>query len=96
MRVGEYYGYTLGGKLTPLVRIALQTHVRYWSQKIRTQEYTKTNHRATKSFHTSTYSWEHHDNPALHPERSHAAVDLGVFTLDTRFHDARVAENNDG
>jgi len=96
MQKGKYYGYTSWDKLTLLAHAALQTRVRYQSQKTRTQEYVKANRRVTKSFHTSTYSWELHDNSVLRFECLHTAVDLGVFALDTRLHDARVAENNDG
>ena len=96
MRKGKYFGYTSGNKLTQLARTALQTRVHYQPQKIRTQEYAKANRRVTNSFHTGTCSWELHNNSVLRFECSHTAIDLGVFTLDTRLHNARVAENNDG
>lgn len=57
---------------------------------------TKTNNRVTTSFQTSTYYWELHGNSALRLECSHTAIDLGIFALDTRFHNARVTENDEG
>ena len=56
---------------------------------------TKTNSRVTKTLHTTTYSWDLHDNSVLHSERSHTTIDLGVFTLNTWFHDGRVTENDE-
>ena len=60
------------------------------------RERTKTNRRVTKSLHTTTYSWDLHENTVLYLERSYATIDLGVFALNTWFHDGRVAEDNEG
>jgi len=56
---------------------------------------TKTNRGVTKSIHTTTYSWDLHDDSVPHLERSHATIDLGVFALNTWFHDGRVTENDE-
>lgn len=57
---------------------------------------TKANNRVTKLFHTNTSSRGLRDNSLLHLERSHTAIDLGIFTLNTWLHDGRVTEYDDG
>ena len=48
-----------------------------------------------ESPHTIPYSWDLDDNFVLHLERSHATINLGIFALNTWFHDGRVAENDE-
>lgn len=56
---------------------------------------TETEHRATKSFHQHAFFGVLRQLHVLRIENSHTAINLGIFALDTRFHDARVAEDDD-
>ena len=93
---GGYNGYTIHQGMSPhhwrssLPKYMCDTTLRGYECKRMKPDY-----KVTKSYYNSANSWDPHNFPH-HSNRSHAAVNLGVLALNTRFHDTRVTENDDG